>query len=163
MKIDLSKNEYNDNNEIIIDKKLVLDKEYYDSTEIRKISEVSIKGKIRDEGEGAYSIHLTINGEMVLPCAISLNDVLYPFDIKIDEIIDPTEEESEDYLKIINNTIDIMPIIWQNIVVEIPMRVVSPEFENVKLEGDGWKLLSEEEKMKELDPRLQKLRDLLDD
>jgi uncharacterized protein len=56
-----------------------------------------------------------------------------------------------------------MPIIWQNIVVEIPMRVISPNLSNVKLEGDGWKLLTEDEENDELDPRLDKLRDLLDD
>jgi uncharacterized protein len=56
-----------------------------------------------------------------------------------------------------------MPIIWQNIVVEIPMKVVSPNLDNTKLKGDGWELLTEEEKMSEIDPRLEKLKDLLDD
>ena len=55
-----------------------------------------------------------------------------------------------------------MPIIWQNIVVEIPMRITCPKCENVKMEGEGWRLQVKRKKM-ESDPRLDKLRDLLDD
>ena len=72
-------------------------------------------------------------------------------------------DNNEEYIKIINNSIDIMPIIWQNIVVEIPIKVVSPNLDDVKLEGDGWKLLKEEELNDEVDPRLEKLKDLLKD
>lgn len=163
MKIDLSKITYNDSSRVAIDEMVSFDEEYYKNTEIRSLSEVKVTGSVAASGDDTYELKLNISGEMILPCAITLVDVNYPFNIEIDEIIDPNDEENEDYSKIINNTLDIMPIIWQNIVVEIPMKVVSPNLENAKLEGDGWKLLTEEEKMKELDPRLDKLRDLLDD
>jgi len=163
MKIDLSNISYNDSSNAIIDDVIKFDKEYYQNTDIRSLSDIKVTGSIDSNGDKTYDVKLNISGQMILPCAITLADVEYPFNIEIDEIIDPNDEESEDYLKIINNTLDIMPIIWQNIVVEIPMKVVSPNLDNAKLEGDGWKLLTEEEKMKELDPRFDKLRDLLDD
>lgn len=163
MKIDLSQINYNDDSNVLIKETITLDKTYYEDTEIISLSDVMVIGSISLVGPGTYSLSLNITGEMILPCSITLDDVIYPFNIQIDEILDAQDDKCEDYLKIIENTIDIMPIIWQNIVVEIPMKVVSPNLDNAKLEGDGWKLLTEEEKMKELDPRLQKLRDLLDD
>lgn len=163
MKIDLSQISYNDNNELLIDDIISFEHTYFDNVGIRKMSDTKVNGRISLESDGTYSLELNVTGEMILPCSISLVDVNYPFDIKISEIIDPNDEESEDYLKIIDNTIDIMPIIWQNIVVEIPMKVVSPNLDTSKLEGDGWKLLTEEEQKSELDPRLAKLKDLLDD
>ena len=42
------------------------------------------------------------------------------------------------------NTLDILDVLWQNIVLEVPLR-----FTNVndysKFKGEGWKLLSEED------------------
>ena len=58
------------------------------------------------------------------------------------------------------NTIDIFPIIWENILVEIPSRVISGDTENLSLEGNGWKLCTEEQN-EQINPELQKLRDLL--
>ena len=57
------------------------------------------------------------------------------------------------------NTIDILPIIWENILMEIPIRVVGDKNQSLQMEGDGWKLITEEEK--KLNPELQKLKDLL--
>ena len=45
------------------------------------------------------------------------------------------------------NTIDILPILWQNIIVEIPLKVTTHE--DVDLKGDGWRLISEEDYEKE--------------
>lgn len=162
MKIDLSKVTYNENDQLI-DEIITFNEEDYKDMEIRSLSEVKVNGSIVRNTNGTFNLKLKVTGEMILPCSITLVDVKHPFDIEIDEIIDFNSEECDDYLKIIDNTIDIMPIIWQNIVVEIPLKVVRPDLDNIKLEGDGWKLLNEEEKMKELDPRLAKLKDLLDD
>ena len=77
-----------------------------------------------------------------------------------------TMEDFDELLKEINetlkknqNTIDILPIIWENILMEIPIRVVGDKNQNLQMEGDGWKLITEEEK--KLNPELQKLKDLL--
>ena len=51
----------------------------------------------------------------------------------------------ENFDKNYRNSIDIFPIIWENILMEIPMRVVSDEAKDYKIEGEGWKLVTEEE------------------
>lgn len=162
MQIDLSRISYSDNSCIEINERLKLDASYYENTDIRELSEVEVNGSICDSGNDTFELKLNIKGVMILPCAISLKDVNYPFNIEIDEILDPNDEENENYLKIINNAIDILPIIWQNIVVDIPMKVVSPNLEDIKLEGDGWKLITEDEMNNRIDPRFDKLKDLLD-
>ena len=102
-------------------------------------------------------LDLNVNGTMVLPCAITLKPTKIPYNIEINgslrELLDKNEEK-------FTNTLDIFPIIWENILMEIPMRVVSPEAETVDLKGDGWKLVTEEE---ETSSPLAELEDLLKD
>ena len=68
------------------------------------------------------------------------------------------EENSTNF----QNSIDILPIIWENILMEIPMRVVSEEANdsNITMEGEGWKFVTEEE---EKTSPLSELLDYLDD
>ena len=42
-------------------------------------------------------------------------------------------------------TIDITLDLWQNILVEIPLYAVNDKNKDIKLEGDGWRLISEDE------------------
>ena len=66
------------------------------------------------------------------------------------------------YEKIINNSIDLIPIIWQNIILEVPLKVVSPDIEVKNINGDGWRFITDEEVVeKEIDPRLEKLKEFL--
>ena len=118
-------------------------------------------GEITDEGE-SFDVSLNIKCDLTLICSISLKDVKYPVDINIDEIIGENGENLEEFDKIINNSIDLLPIIWQNILMEIPMKVVSPDVKEENVYGDGWKFITnEEEEDKEIDPRLSKLKDFL--
>ena len=74
---------------------------------------------------------------MILDDSISLDNVEYPFSIDIDENIEENLEKDE-------NSIDILPILWQNIVLEVPLRFTKVN-DLSKYNGDGWKLISEEE------------------
>lgn len=160
MKIDLTKLMYNATDEIIINESLNIPKEYLDNTEIKDISKVNVNGDITENGEN-YEVNLNIKCNLTLICSVSLKDVKYPIDINISEIIGETGENLENFDKIINNSIDLLPIIWQNILVEVPMRVVSPDIKEENIYGDGWKFITNEDEDKEIDPRLSKLKDFL--
>lgn len=101
-----------------------------------------VTGEIYKSVMGELAVNFSIKGVMVLPCAVTLKPVKYPFNIEIDGEI---SEILDNFDKNYQNTIDIFPIIWENILMEIPMRVVSEEAKNYKIEGDGWKLITEEE------------------
>ena len=130
-----------------IDSSVLVDTEYRFSEEELKGTDliscdVKVKGEIYKDISEGLAVNLSLEGMMVLPCAITLKPVKYPFNIEINEEIDELDEKND---KNYGNTIDIFPIIWENILMEIPMRVVSEEAKDLKLEGDGWKLITEEE------------------
>ena len=96
---------------------------------------------------------------MIIPCALTLKPVEYPFSIKIEgDLEEIAEENPEKYINS-KNSLDILPIIWENILMEIPMRVVSEDAEDITLSGDGWKFITGEEKTE--NSELSKLKELL--
>jgi len=112
------------------------------NTEIQKLDNVIIKGYVRKNSLGELEFNINVSGIMVLKCSITLKDVDYKFNIEINDTFDRILEENS---KKLQNTIDILPIIWENILLEVPMKVVS---ENAKLDktcGDGWKLITEDD------------------
>lgn len=157
MNINLVKLLNNLEDEIIIDEEIEIPKEYLND-DIKDISKVKVKGNITSDG---YMIeaNLNIKCDLTLTCSVSLKDVKYPIDIDINEEI--SDDSEEEFDKILNNSIDLLPIIWQNILVEIPMKVVSPDLKEENIYGDGWKFITEEEEKEEIDPRLSKLKDFL--
>lgn len=114
------------------------------NTEIKKLDNVKINGYIRRNSLDEMEINITISGTMVLTCSITLKDVNYDFKIELDDILDRILEEND---KKMQNTIDILPIIWENILLEVPMKVVSEDATLEKTEGDGWKLITEDENL----------------
>lgn len=158
MKIDLLKLKLNQVKEIIIDNKIKLDKQIYSNTDIRNIDDIYLKGNIVYHGDESFELKLNIKTILVLPCSITLDNINYPIDININE--DLGEEENT---KIINNSIDLIPIIWQNIMLEVPLKVVSENVDRSKFKGDGWRLITDEKELKEKDTRLEKLKEFLNE
>ena len=71
--------------------------------------------------------------------SISLDDVWYSFSFKVDDNIKEFEQKDENYL-------DIIEILCNNIVLEVPLRYTLVSDEELKgYAGEGWKLVSEEE------------------
>ena len=160
MNIDLSKLIYKTVDKIDIDSIIEIPKDYLDNSDIKDISKVKLLGEITEDGEN-FTIDLNIKCDLTLVCSVSLKDVNYPVDINISEIISENGENIEYFDKIINNSIDLVPIIWQNILLEVPIRVVRPDIKEENIYGDGWKFITKEEENKEIDPRLSKLKDFL--
>ena len=151
--------------EILIDDEIDIDKEYLKNTDIKDISKVKIKGNIK-EFEGEYNLNLNIKCTLTLVCSISLKDVKYNINIDINEVISDNNEsiDIEENNKIINNTIDLIPIIWQNIILEVPLKVISDDVKVENINGDGWRFITDEKVVKkDIDPRLEKLKEFLDE
>ena len=145
-----------------IDKKIIVDETYSFSeeelkgTDVTKLDNVHIEGEITLNALKDVYLSLSVSGVMIIPCAITLKPVEYPFDIVIEgDLSELIEENSEKFI----NSIDILPIIWENILMEIPMRVVSPDADITKLKGDGWRVITDEED--NVNPELSKLEELL--
>ena len=133
---------------IDINEEITIPEEYY-TYDIKSISPVKLDGYLYLDELDNLSINLNVKCDLTLKSSISLKDVDFPININIDEL------DFDDENKKITNSIDLLPIIWQNILVEIPIRVTdSSNDENI---SDKYI------KKEEIDERLSKLKDFLDE
>lgn len=138
MKIDLFK--LNNFNSVSIDENISIPEEYdLNKAGIRKIENLHVSGIISIDFADEIVADLTVTGDFILPCAVSLEDVLYPINVKIEENMG----KFEDFYNKNKNTLDILPFIWENIVSEVPIRVVKDEYKNFKQSGNGWEVISD--------------------
>ena len=160
MIIDLIKLKSGIIDKIDIDNDINIDEEYLQNTEIIEFKQLHINGYITKNID-SYNLTAKVYGTMVLPCSVSLKPTDYDFSIEIDDNIAKLYEELGKTLKNDENTIDIFPIIWENILMEIPMRIVNENIDDAKLNGDGWRVVTEQEESESVNPELLKLKDLL--
>jgi uncharacterized protein len=132
------------NNTINIDTDVNIPTKLLAGTNIRRLEEIHVNGSINKLIEG-YEFIGTIIGKMILPDDLTLEDVSISLNINFDEIFEENSSDDENNLIIINNRLDIIPFLWQNIVLEVPLKVIGEEKRNIKLEGNGWRLITEEE------------------
>lgn len=114
-----------------VDGTITFPEERLKSAGIIRLEDVSVHGKAIINYEDEIELDLDLSGKMYLPCAISLEEVEVPFATKIEEIIGENNINNNFYL-------DLSDILWENIVLEIPIKVVK---EGVHLEtssGKGW-------------------------
>ncbi|EIT84907.1 hypothetical protein A374_12710 [Fictibacillus macauensis ZFHKF-1] len=137
--------------------------------EIRRITPVHLTGHA-DINRQRATFYFTIQGEMTLPCANTLADVVTPFLIKTTEIflLDPgfTVPSEEDNLHTVEgHYLDLLPCIEELILLEKPMKVVAdPATKDVKAppEGEGWQIVTDEDRNNRIDPRLADLAKFFD-
>ena len=137
MIIELDELFFHNVDKINIDKDFDIESTFLENTDIKGLSNLHFMGYIKEESDRNIMLFGTLNGTMMVEDAISLEEIPYDFSIEL-------EENVEDFLKNGGNSIDILDILWQNIVLEVPIRhtnVTNLE----KFSGDGWKLISEED------------------
>ena len=130
--------------------------EYYKNTDIIKLEEVVVDGKVvrkyNDDEELDDYIICSIKGNMIIPDSISLEEVEYPYEIEYDDFLGENNKKSE-------NILDIFAFLWANILLEVPLQFTKVS-DLSKFHGDGWRLLSEEEKILENNPFSDLLKDI---
>ncbi|WP_230499753.1 YceD family protein [Sutcliffiella rhizosphaerae] len=129
-------------------------------SDIRSVGPVHVTGRA-DLSSKKATFHLTMEGSMVLPCSRTLVDVDYPFTIKTTEtfLFQPGEYESDDeeLHTVEGDQIDLLPIIQESIILEVPMQIFSDSPDKEKSapqSGRDWEVVTEEETKEKVDPRL---------
>ena len=135
MKIDLRK--LYALNKLSIDEEVVVPEEYYKNAGVRSLSKVKVNGDVTVNYKENIELHLYVSGEFIIPCAITLDDVIVPFNTLIEEEIDQNKLNDEFFL-------DLLDVLWENIVLEIPVRVVKEGVKSEDLHGEGWELVTKE-------------------
>ena len=143
--------------EIDITNTYTLEKEYYESTDVRELKEIKVEGKIYrgaaidDIDDFQDYIECKITGTMIIEDSISLDPVEYPFSAEYDDILEENCKKNE-------NTLDIFQFLWENIVLEVPLQFTKVK-DLSKFHGDGWKLITEDELKNSNNPFSDLLKD----
>ena len=104
---------------------------------ITKLENVNLDGELFLNEDDNLNLTGKLKGIMILKDDITLEPVEYNFETELEEILEKSK-----------NILDITDILWQNILVEIPSKVRSTD-EDINLEGNGWRVISEEQFQKE--------------
>lgn len=123
--------------EITFDQKVLIDKEYYKDSDVKDLKDVYIKGRIYSDYDNIICYEFEVTGIMILEDSISLEEVSYPFHIEI-------EDNLEENSKNLQNSLDLIEILWENIVLEVPLKFSKVE-DLSQYQGEGWKIISEED------------------
>lgn len=157
MNIDLSLLHSATVNNIDITGTYSLPKEYYENTDVLELNNIKVTGEIY-QGVDEENLDILedyvkceIKCNVILKDSISLEPVEYPIFIEYDDILEKNCKKDE-------NTLDIFQFLWENIVLEIPLRFTKVK-DLSKFHGDGWKLISEDELVTSNNP----FSDLLND
>ncbi|MEJ6400516.1 DUF177 domain-containing protein [Nicoliella lavandulae] len=133
--------------------------------------------------QGNAIVNAQVKGEITVPSSRSLTPVKFPLNFSINEVYVPDEaalkrfeqdDSNDDEIGLIadeDGAIDFDRAVSDNIILQIPMHVLSPkesEF-NIMPEGNDWQVISEDEYNhpktddKPVDPRLTKLKNFFGD
>ena len=122
----------------------------YPKNIIKDISKVLVNGRLVYSSADELMFMGNISGTMKLIDANNGELIDYPFESEIDDVI------TDEYIN--EKSLDLKEFLWQNIVLEVPIRVSNSNLESQN--GDGWGLYNED--YKKDDPRLDAFKALLD-
>lgn len=135
MQIDL--NELNINNQILLDEYIDFKEEVYSNSGIKKLNNIKFVGRIYYNSSDEIVLEGKINGIMILEDAITLEDVELPLNVEINEIFEENIPKTQ-------NTLETLDVLWQNIVLEVPIRITT-SLSHKSIKGNGWELKEEKE------------------
>ena len=155
MEIDLGPLHRGDVSSISLNGEYELPKEFYENTDIIRLSPLTVDGEIiqkeNDDLELEDYCICKIQGKMILPDSISLEEVEYSFEISYDDYLPENCIKNEIIL-------DIFAFLWENTVLEVPLQFTKVS-DLSKFQGDGWRLIREEDRELENNPFCDLLKD----
>jgi uncharacterized protein len=135
MEIDISS--LNIDSSIEVSSSVNIPKELLKDSDIKDLKNLEFNGILSDNQE-IFTLTGVLKGVMTVLDAINLEEIDYEFSCDIDEEIEDFSEKS-------SNLLDITDILWQNIILEVPLKLTNvSNFD--EYHGDGWKLVSEDSK-----------------
>ena len=110
-------------------------------TRIKSLDKVQVNGYIKlentDEEDDDLYFNGNISGIMHIEDSISLEVIPYEYSINYDDFIDEKYKNNE-------NRLDIFEFLWENIELEVPIKLTNVE-DYSKYQGEDWQLISEED------------------
>ncbi|WHY02275.1 YceD family protein [Neobacillus sp. DY30] len=168
MKWTLSQLQKYRNKDFLIDDIIRVDEIIQTDPSIREVSPMHITGR-GDIDSTKVTFHLKIEGFLILPCSRTLVDVKLPINVETTETFllqGSVYETEEEVYQVKGEVIDLMPVIREILLLEVPMQVFCEDGESegaAPQSGKDWEVLSDEEdQSKKIDPRLADLAKFFD-
>lgn len=164
---------------LVFDETLVLKDELMNrDDQILDLAPIQVNGLVTVGKE--YLVHYTVTTTITLPSSRSLEPVEVPLNFTVDEVFMTPEQfqqrdaaiSEEEILILESQTLDLNESVADNILLAIPLQVLTEEEQNSDIlpSGADWEVLSEEDYQRQkesqanqIDPRLAKLSELLND
>ena len=134
--------------------------EYLSLSTIKELNDVSVKGRLYEDLSGEIIFEGKIIGIMKLLDYYDNSLIDYPFTIDLNEVVVDNNDFYQEKAVNKQNRLDLKEILWQNIVLEVPIRVTKTKGPNIT-KGQGWEL--KDENSKKDDPRLECFKTLLEE
>ncbi|MGM9873529.1 MAG: YceD family protein [Bacilli bacterium] len=123
----------------------------FDPYHIKNIESCHVEAEVTFLSDDLYSLKLHIKGLAIVPCAYTLEDVDYPFDVKEEltyKVFYKDDEEDSSFYPITSSEIDVDEAVLSLVITSIPFKVIKKGAKLPK-EGKGYRFLTEEEYLKE--------------
>ncbi|MBM4764045.1 YceD family protein [Bacillus sp. B15-48] len=150
------------NKDFAVDETIKVDEIKDVDSSIRDVSPMHITGRV-DISSTKITFHIRIVGYLILPCSRTLVDVNYPVNVETTETFllgEAEYETGEEVHRVKGDVIDLMPVIREILLLEVPMQVFSDD-DNSKggapQSGKDWEVIRGKEKQQKVDPRLAEL------
>ncbi|MEH7544693.1 MULTISPECIES: YceD family protein [Bacillaceae] len=156
------------NKDFTIDEMIRVDEIKQTDPTIREVSPMHITGR-GDIDSTKVTFHIKIEGHLILPCSRTLVDVRLPINVDTTETFllqGSVYETEEETYQVKGDVIDLMPVIREILLLEVPMQVFCDDVESDEAapqSGKDWEVISEEEQSKKIDPRLAGLAKFFDE
>lgn len=131
---------FNMNNRVEIDSDVNFPEDY-DMGDIKSLKNVHVSGVLSIGEDDELDYNLEISGTMVLEDSVTLEETEYSF-------LSEAEDSAGNYEKYLNknrNLLDILPILWENIVSEVPIQIKKEGSTLQNVSGNGWEFESNNE------------------
>jgi len=138
MEIEIYK--FNMNNRVEIDSDVTFPEDY-DMGDIKALKNVHVNGVLSISEYDELDYNLEISGTMILEDSVTLEETEYSF-------LSEAEDSAGNYEKYLNknrNLLDILPILWENIVSEVPIQIKKEGSTLQNVSGNGWEFESNNE------------------
>ena len=132
------------------------------NTRINATKKLKVKGNgYYEAGLDIFVVNAKISGIMLVPCAISFKEIEYPFHSKLAITYCFSENKEEDFITVKDETVELLPEIFQAIMVEVPLKLIAKDIDYPK--GENWEVIKESDYLAlsktETDPRLAILKE----
>ncbi|WP_078391594.1 YceD family protein [Shouchella patagoniensis] len=137
--------------------------------DVRAASDIRLEGTVTAK-RNVYTFKFKLSGDLTLACARTLADVAWPFLLEgtahfvPEGEMPPSELDEEDLYTYSGEIIDLSHVIQEHVLVKIPLQVFAdnPSDALAPPSGNGWELVTDEAKKKQVDPRLADLAKFFD-